>query len=158
MSAPPVSQVAGIAKRSVCMTSQPTTMLTSWRSRRRTAAKLNAKRVVAAAAALWLGLALGSCSSFSGYVADHWPRWAGGMPPDVPPRPGAPGYNEFVAHGEANQAAATPGTADERTGVQAAPAQSATVQAAPAPVAPAPAVLPAAPAPNDAAAVKGGLY
>jgi len=150
------------------MTSQLTTMQTSWRSRRRTAAKTNAKRVVAAAAALWLGLALGSCSSFSGFVADHWPRWAGGMPPDVPPRPGAPGYNEFVAHGEANQAAAAPGTADDRTSVQAAPAPAAAVQVAPAPAQPAPAVLPAAPAAqpapaaapaaNDTAAVKGGLY
>ncbi len=48
---------------------------------------------------------LGSCggaseSGVSGYVADHWPHWAGGMPADVPPRPGAPGYNEFIAHGQ----------------------------------------------------------
>jgi len=49
-----------------------------------------------------LGFAAGlaSCSSFSGYVADHWPHWAGGMPADVPPRPGAPGYTDFIAHGQ----------------------------------------------------------
>ena len=56
-----------------------------------------------------LGLAAGlaSCSSFSGYVADHWPHWAGGMPADVPPRPGAPGYADFIAHGQAAPDATT---------------------------------------------------
>jgi hypothetical protein len=65
-----------------------------------------------AVAALSLGLTLGSCSSFSGYVADHWPRWAGGMPDDVPPRPGAPGYEEFIAHGQPGNVAAKPVAAD----------------------------------------------
>ncbi len=49
---------------------------------------------------------LASCGGYSGYVSDHWPHWAGGMPDDVPPRPGAPGYDEFIAHGGANQNAA----------------------------------------------------
>ena len=53
----------------------------------------------AAVATLGLALGLGGCSSVSGLVADHWPHWAGGMPDDVPPRPGAPGYDEFIAHG-----------------------------------------------------------
>ena len=57
------------------------------------------------------GLTLGlvrraSEDGFSAYVADHWPHWAGGMPGDVPPRPGAPGYDEFIAHGQADQDAA----------------------------------------------------
>jgi hypothetical protein len=43
-------------------------------------------------------LGLGSCASVSATVSDHWPTWAGGMPNDVPPRPGAPGYEEFLAH------------------------------------------------------------
>jgi hypothetical protein len=71
-----------------------------------------AKSIVAPVAVLCLGLMLGSCSSFSGYVADHWPRWAGGMPDDVPPRPGAPGYEEFVAHGQPSNVAAKPITTD----------------------------------------------
>jgi hypothetical protein len=58
------------------------------------------RRVPAVVAMLGLAAGLASCSSFSGYVADHWPHWAGGMPADVPPRPGAPGYAEFVAHGQ----------------------------------------------------------
>src|SRR5215813_1921737 len=70
------------------------------------------KSVMLAAAVLCLGLTLGSCSSFSGYVADHWPRWAGGMPDDVPPRPGAPGYEEFVAHGQPGNVAAKAVAAD----------------------------------------------
>jgi hypothetical protein len=61
------------------------------------------KRHITIAILLTLGPMLGSCSGFAGNVADNWPRWAGGMPPDVPPRPGAPGYNEFIAHGQTVQ-------------------------------------------------------
>jgi hypothetical protein len=57
-------------------------------------------------------LFLGSCGSFSGYVSDHWPTWAGGMPKDVPPRPGAPGYDEFMAHQQGRDAAMTSPPAD----------------------------------------------
>jgi hypothetical protein len=57
-------------------------------------------RPIAVAILLSFGPLLGSCSGFSGYVSDHWPHWAGGMPEDVPPRPGAPGYNEFISHGQ----------------------------------------------------------
>jgi len=62
------------------------------------------KRLITAAIMLCLGPVLGSCggaseNGFSAYVADHWPHWAGGMPADVPPRPGDPGYAEFIAHG-----------------------------------------------------------
>jgi hypothetical protein len=72
------------------------------------AADMIVKRLVAASALLWLGAALASCSTFAGYMADHVPHWAGGLPPDAPPRPGAPGYDEFIAHGEATPAAAMP--------------------------------------------------
>lgn len=56
------------------------------------------KRFAAAALALCLGVMLSACTPFSGVVADHWPHWAGGLPSDAPPRPGAPGYDEFMAH------------------------------------------------------------
>jgi hypothetical protein len=74
--------------------------------------KQHVKQGLTAAILLALASALGSCGGggspegFSAYVADHWPHWAGGMPDDVPPRPGAPGYNEFISHGGANQGAA----------------------------------------------------
>jgi hypothetical protein len=64
---------------------------------------MKVKRYTAVAILLALGPMLGSCSGFAGTVADNWPHWAGGMPADVPPRPGAPGYEEFIAHGEAVQ-------------------------------------------------------
>ena len=62
----------------------------------------------AVALACAVGLALGSCTPFSGYVADHWPHFAGGEPDDLPPRPGTPGYNRFISHGQPAQSAATP--------------------------------------------------
>jgi hypothetical protein len=100
-------------------------------------------------AVLCLGLILSSCSSFSGYVADHWPRWAGGMPDDVPPRPGAPGYDEFIAHGQPGNVAAKPAANDPN-----APAP------APADVRTNAAALPAREQPADEPNVmqRGGLY
>ena len=58
---------------------------------------------------LWLG----ACTPFAGAVSDAWPTWAGGMPKDVPPRPGAPGYEEFMAHQQHQDVApnAAPNTA-----------------------------------------------
>jgi hypothetical protein len=115
------------------------------------AADMIVKRIIVAASVLCLGAVLGSCSPFSGYVADHWPRWAGGMPEDVPPRPGAPGYDEFVAHGQADTDATKPAA----SGVQpAAPAAKAKAQ-----VAPAAQVTPSSGAPaDDPSTVRGGLY
>jgi len=75
------------------------------------AANMIVKRLGAAAALLCLAAMLGACAPFSGFVADHWPHWAGGLPPDVPPRPGAPGYDDFVAHGEPVQNTAAPNAA-----------------------------------------------
>lgn len=100
------------------------------------------KRFLAIMAVLGLGLLLASCSSFSATVADHWPRWAGGLPDDVPPRPGAPGYEEFIAHKGTTQDATTTASATvEKTGAT-----------APAAANPPPAVS------TDENAVPGGLY
>jgi hypothetical protein len=122
---------------------------------------------------LCLGPLLGSCggpseSGFSGYVADHWPHWAGGMPEDVPPRPGAPGYDEFIAHGQASPDTAKVPAANDKTatGMTAKPVfqtapPPATAAAQPTP--PDAAAEQAAPPPNDvppedSSVVKGGLY
>ncbi len=74
------------------------------------------------AAGLWLCLAttLGACSPFAGFVADHVPHWAGGLPADAPPRPGAPGYDEFIAHGEPVTTATTPASGAAPEGAPAA--------------------------------------
>lgn len=61
------------------------------------------KQCVAAALALGCALALGACSPFSSSIADMWPHWMGGEPSGLPPRPGQPGYEEFIAHGQSSQ-------------------------------------------------------
>lgn len=95
------------------------------------------QRFFAPTLGLLIGLALGSCAPFAATVSDHWPTWAGGMPKDVPPRPGAPGYDEFLRHQQGKDAA--PATA---------PGGTANAQAAP---------RGAQPASNQELA-QGGLY
>jgi len=140
-------------------------------------ARMVVKRSVAAAVVLCAGAVLASCAgtsnedAFSAYVADHWPHWAGGMPSDTPPRPGTPGYNQFIAHGQADQdvpppanaanVAAGPVTPVFQT-APSAPAAS-TERARAAPPAPSAQVAPSAPAAPQSASdnsnvVKGGLY
>jgi hypothetical protein len=96
------------------------------------------KRILAPAVVLCLGLGLGSCTSAPGFIADHWPHWAGGLPADAPPRPGAPGYDEFIAHQSAKKDAAAPPAAAGKTGTSAAPAGYRP--------------------PDDQSVVQGGLY
>jgi hypothetical protein len=71
-------------------------------------ADMTRQRFVVATFALVLGLTLGSCSPFSDYVSDHWPHFAGGEPDGMPPRPGTPGYTQFIAHGQPDQSANSP--------------------------------------------------
>ena len=97
------------------------------------------------------------------------------MPKDVPPRPGAPGYDEFIAHQQrldgAGPGPAAPGAAPQAgapgagaVAPAAVPATTATVQ--PKTVArpvgtPAPATRPLPPAyapADDKSAARGGLY
>jgi hypothetical protein len=95
------------------------------------------KRFFAPTLLLFIGLTLGSCTSFSEVVTDNWPSWAGGMPKDVPPRPGAPGYDEFLVHQQGKDAPA-PGTPAENANAQAAPSGNRS--------------------PTDRSVVQGGLY
>jgi hypothetical protein len=99
---------------------------------------------------LGFGLNLAGCG---GFVADHWPHWAGGMPADVPPRPGSPGYAEFIAHGQP-----TPEPKQEpAAAVQ--PGAAAPVSAAAAPPAtPVRAAAPDGDVTQDSSVVNGGLY
>ncbi len=108
------------------------------------------RRLFALTMVLCACLALGACASFSGYVSDSWPTWAGGMPKDVPPRPGAPGYNEFIAHQQGNEAAAP---------AAGAPASTPVAATAPAAGNPAAQTLPpGATRPEDRSTVQGGLH
>jgi hypothetical protein len=127
------------------------------------------KRLFTLTAALCVCLTLGACSSFSGFVADTWPTWAGGMPKDVPPRPGAPGYEEFIAHQQrqdaANNAAVVPGAAPGTTAVATPATAPGTTAAIPPPTvlppagsANTPPLPPAYARPDDRSATQGGLY
>ena len=50
------------------------------------------------------GFALGGCASIneklSAGMGDYIPKWAGGLPPDVPPRRGTPEYDEYMKERE----------------------------------------------------------
>lgn len=109
------------------------------------------KWLITAATLLGFGLNLASCGSF---VADHWPHWAGGLPDGVPPRPGAPGYAEFIAHGQARPEAVPAETVArngtrETTAVQAPPVTSAGQVGS---------VIPENDHFQDTSVVNGGLY
>jgi hypothetical protein len=114
------------------------------------------RRLIAAATLLGFGLNLASCGSF---VADHWPHWAGGLPADAPPRPGSPGYAEFIAHGQATPETTQqlPAAAGQTGAEQVAPAPAPTAAAAPQP-SPVRAAAPDNGAPQDSSVVNGGLY
>ena len=47
---------------------------------------------------------LSGCGTINGYLAsgmsDNLPQWAGGLPPDAPPRPGTAKYEEFMRERE----------------------------------------------------------
>jgi hypothetical protein len=99
------------------------------------------KRLCAALMGLGLGLLLGSCGPVAGFTADHWPHWAGGLPTGTPPRPGTPGYADYVAHRQAETE----------------PPEPAANAVANAPAAPAPAAV--EPQSDDDRPVRrGGLY
>jgi hypothetical protein len=130
------------------------------------------KRLLMLMSALCTCLWLGACTPFAGAVSDAWPTWAGGEPKDVPPRPGAPGYEEFMAHQQhqdvapnaAPNAAAAPGTAAAVAPTGAAPGTPGTTAAVPPPAGrytqpPPQAPLPPAYArPDDRSPTQGGLY
>jgi hypothetical protein len=100
------------------------------------------KRLSVALMGLGLCLVLGSCGPVAGFTADHWPHWAGGMPEGIPPRPGTPGYDDYVAHRQAETEPAKPAAAGATANAPAAPA-------------------PAAAEPqsdDDKAVTRGGLY
>jgi hypothetical protein len=147
------------------------TMRFSSQSKARVSFSMTAKQGIGAAIAVCLVLALGACSPFSGYVADSWPHWAGGEPTGLPPRPGSPGYAEYIAHGQPVQnpeaaigAAQAPPAVETTQTVSPAPAGTAqktsifggpqfgasgrNVQAPP----------PADAATDDVSIVRGGLY
>lgn len=62
------------------------------------------------------GFALGGCASvnekLAAGVGDTLPQWAGGLPPDVPPRRGTPQYDEYMKEREKKQLEPAPSKDD----------------------------------------------
>jgi len=112
------------------------------------------KRHALALLALSFGLVVGACAQVSGTVSNAWPHWAGGEPANTPPRPGAPGYQDFIAH---RQAATTAEQQQSSTAADSATAQPAPAAAATPPARPQ-SPAPAQPPSQDTAIAGGGLY
>ena len=84
-----------------------------------------ARRSAALALVIGLGAATAGCSPFAASVADHWPHWAGGLPEGIPPRPGTPGYDDYVAHRQAETEPPKPAAGNAVANAPAAPAPAA---------------------------------
>jgi hypothetical protein len=82
------------------------------------------------------------------------------MPADVPPRPGAPGYGEFIAHGQAAPEVKQqpPAAAAVQGAVKPGAATPAAAASAPAASAPSAAAVPDGDVTQDSSVVNGGLY
>lgn len=50
------------------------------------------------------GTVLASCADISHKIVDTIPEWAGGMPKNVPPRPGTPEYDAWMEQQQAEAA------------------------------------------------------
>jgi len=59
-----------------------------------------------------LTCSLGGCGTINANLAagvsDTLPHWAGGLPPDAPPRPGSAKYDEFMRERERKRLEAAP--------------------------------------------------
>ncbi len=100
------------------------------------------KRLSVALMGLGLGLLLGSCGPVAGFTSDHWPHWAGGLPAGVPPRPGAPGYDDYVAHRQTDTEPGKTAATNAKTNAPGAP----------------PAAAAEPQGDDDTAVTRGGLY
>jgi hypothetical protein len=81
----------------------------------------NEGRVTLMRCALGIGLLmcdllLASCSSMGAFVGDNLPVWAGGLPKGTPPRPGTPGYREYLKSIGEETADVPAGPGDPSTG------------------------------------------
>jgi hypothetical protein len=66
-------------------------------------------RIVSMIGVALAGLLLSACAtSTSNFIADTLPEWAGGLPPDAPPRPGTPGYQAYLQQIKGDAVATAP--------------------------------------------------
>jgi len=85
----PVRGPAGLADQTVCKVADM---------------PIHARQVAVLVSLLGLACSLGACAAINTKLADglgdYVPRWAGGLPPDAPPRPGTAKYDEFMRERE----------------------------------------------------------
>jgi hypothetical protein len=69
--------------------------------------QVSARHIAPILALALAGLVLGGCGTINEKLAagagDFIPRWAGGLPPDAPPRRGTPQYDEYMKAQEAKR-------------------------------------------------------
>jgi hypothetical protein len=77
-----------------------------------TAAMSTGSRLLPLIGLALLACSLGGCGSINANLAagisDTLPSWAGGLPPDAPPRPGSAKYEEFMRERERKRLEAPP--------------------------------------------------
>jgi hypothetical protein len=65
---------------------------------------IRARHIPTIVAILIAGFAVSGCGTINAKLADglgeYIPQWAGGLPPDAPPRPGTAKYEEFMRERE----------------------------------------------------------
>src|SRR5215475_9139826 len=65
---------------------------------------LSARQLAILFASVLLTSALAGCAGvnekMSAAMGDYVPQWAGGLPPDAPPRPGTPQYDAYMKERE----------------------------------------------------------
>jgi hypothetical protein len=83
-------------------------------------------------ALVFASFALGGCSSINerigAGVGEALPQWAGGLPPDVPPRRGTPEYEEYMKERERKQLVPAANNANAAVPGSAQPASSSPAQ------------------------------
>jgi hypothetical protein len=99
------------------------------------------RQIAALLALMLLAGSLGGCASINekmgSAVGDYLPQWAGGLPPDVPPRRGTPEYDAYMKERERKRLEPAPANANA-----AAPSSSSTTSAGPPNASSAPALNP----------------
>jgi hypothetical protein len=90
---------------------------------------VRAHHIVLIPALALASLALGGCSSINeklgAGVGDILPQWAGGLPPDVPPRRGTPEYEAYMKEREKKRLEPAANNANAAAPAAASPASSA---------------------------------
>ncbi len=74
---------------------------------------VSARHIATFLALALAGLSVGGCGTINEKIADgmgtYIPQWAGGLPPDAPPRRGTPEYDAYMKEREAKRLQAAPG-------------------------------------------------